>query len=400
MFEVRRDWRCLRTRAFDRLPTLTPLAVRLVELFDEHARDQAWDPQIRHSAVRNMRVLLAWVGAAAPIHEADIRALTIARPGAAARRLVQFLAEHDLVILDPQRAVTADERWISQRIGGLPTTIATETHRWVLVLRGEGRRPHPTMSFSTIRKYLGYIHPLLRVWAEHVDSLREITRDDIEAVLAGHHGNQAVAMLTGLRSLFRALRQERLVFRDPTRGISLPAVRILPVPIPTDRLRGLIDRAHSPMAALVTALVAIHGLGAAELTRLRLADLDLTRGRLRIRRQPGSHQAYLDELTHNLARLWLRERRRRWPATTNPHLLISQQTAADRTGPPVSTLVINRIFDDLKIRPSKLRQDRILDEARQTADPVHLMRVFGIAVTTAMKYIYTAHPERRSSPPR
>jgi hypothetical protein len=26
----------------------------------------------------------------------------------------------------------------------------------------------------------------------------------------------------------------------------------------------------------------------------------------------------------------------------------------------------------------KLRQDRILDEARHTADPVHLMRVFGV----------------------
>jgi hypothetical protein len=40
--------------------------------------------------------------------------------------------------------------------------------------------------------------------------------------------------------------------------------------------------------------------------------------------------------------------------------------------------------------PSKLRQDRILDEARHTADPVHLMRVFGITASTAMKYVYTA----------
>jgi hypothetical protein len=46
---------------------------------------------------------------------------------------------------------------------------------------------------------------------------------------------------------------------------------------------------------------------------------------------------------------------------------------------------------------SKLRQDRILDEARATEDPVHLMRVFGIAAETAMKYIYAAHPERRST---
>ncbi|MEK0099073.1 hypothetical protein WDA79_11350 [Streptomyces sp. A475] len=46
---------------------------------------------------------------------------------------------------------------------------------------------------------------------------------------------------------------------------------------------------------------------------------------------------------------------------------------------------------------SKLRQDRILDEARQTAGPIHLMHVFGIAAETAMKYIDTVHPECRST---
>ncbi|MFE4723663.1 hypothetical protein ACFRLW_46375 [Streptomyces sp. NPDC056728] len=58
---------------------------------------------------------------------------------------------------------------------------------------------------------------------------------------------------------------------------------------------------------------------------------------------------------------------------------------------------MNGIFRPLGLTLSKLRQDRIVDEARQTADPVHLMRVFGIAAETAMKYIYTAHPERRST---
>jgi hypothetical protein len=52
------------------------------------------------------------------------------------------------------------------------------------------------------------------------------------------------------------------------------------------------------------------------------------------------------------------------------------------------------------LTPSGLRQDRILDEARHTADPVDLMRVFGISDATAMKYVYAAHPERRSTVPR
>ena len=66
---------------------------------------------------------------------------------------------------------------------------------------------------------------------------------------------------------------------------------------------------------------------------------------------------------------------------------------------PVSIMVMHDIFRPLGISPSKLRQDRILDEAQHTADPVHLMRVFGISAATAMKYVYTAHPERRSTLP-
>ncbi|MFI8093561.1 hypothetical protein ACIF9R_35510 [Streptomyces sp. NPDC086080] len=168
------------------------------------------------------------------------------------------------------------------------------------------------------------------------------------------------------------------------------------MPIPTDRLRGLVDRAGTPMAKFAVALVAVHGLGRRETCHLLLADLDLARGRLTVRRDLR-HTVYLDELTHTLAKDWLRDRHQRWPRTANPYLLVSQQTVADDRLPPVSTMVMNDVFRPLGLSPSKLRQDRILDEARHTADPVHLMRVFGIAAETAMKYIYTAHPERRST---
>lgn len=46
------------------------------------------------------------------------------------------------------------------------------------------------------------------------------------------------------------------------------------------------------------------------------------------------------------------------------------------------------------------RQDRILDEARHTADPVHLVRVFGITESTAIYYVHAAHPGRQSVIPR
>ena len=43
---------------------------------------------------------------------------------------------------------------------------------------------------------------------------------------------------------------------------------------------------------------------------------------------------------------------------------------------------------------------RILDEARHTADPVHLVRVFGITESTAIYYVHAAHPGRQSVIPR
>jgi hypothetical protein len=96
----------------------------------------------------------------------------------------------------------------------------------------------------------------------------------------------------------------------------------------------------------------------------------------------------------------LRERAQRWPYGTNPHLLVSQQTAMDPSEPSVCRFTVQALFTPLGITPRQLRMDRILDEARHTADPVHLMRLFAIADNTAMRYVYTAHPERRAVPPR
>ena len=74
-----------------------------------------------------------------------------------------------------------------------------------------------------------------------------------------------------------------MVFRDPTRGIRYPRSVAYPCPIPTDQLRGLIDRAEGALAKLVVALIAIHGLGKQETTQLLLTDLDLPAGASSVR---------------------------------------------------------------------------------------------------------------------
>jgi hypothetical protein len=134
--------------------------------------------------------------------------------------------------------------------------------------------------------------------------------------------------------------------------------------------------------------------------RLLAADLDLAAGRLAVRRDGRRRRTvYLDELTSSLAAEWLRERRRRWPRTGNPHLLITRVTASEEHHPSVAHTVIEA-FTPLGLTAGQRRRDRILDEASHTADPVHLMSVFGISAKSAMAYIQAAHPERRPTRPR
>ncbi|MFI5978907.1 hypothetical protein [Streptomyces sp. NPDC051452] len=86
---------------------------------------------------------------------------------------------------------------------------------------------------------------------------------------------------------------------------------------------------------------------------------------------------------------------RRWrPGKAESIWSTSMSPPLDSEGSPVAKYGIQPISTQLGLQPQKLRIDRILDEAHETADPVHLMRVFGIAPDTAMKYVQAAHPHR------
>ncbi|MEV7423416.1 hypothetical protein [Streptomyces sp. NPDC091212] len=111
------------------------------------------------------------------------------------------------------------------------------------------------------------------------------------------------------------------------------------------------------------------------------------------------HTLYIEEFTHALAAEWLTYRHRRWPASTNPHLLVSQRTALDPDHPPVSMTMLHRHLPK-GFTLDGLRQDRILNEAFETGDPLKLTRLFGITEKTAMHYVGVAHPERTSQLPR
>ncbi|WP_439681793.1 hypothetical protein [Embleya sp. MST-111070] len=74
--------------------------------------------------------------------------------------------------------------------------------------------------------------------------------------------------------------------------------------------------------------------------------------------------------------------------------MISVHTAHALPEHRVSQCLLRAIFDRVGVKPGALWRDRVLDEARHTADPVHLMRLFGIRAGTAVKYVRAAHPDK------
>ncbi|MEV2226472.1 hypothetical protein AB0E01_42465 [Nocardia vinacea] len=402
LFATGRDWSAVAHLHGDDLPGLTPAAQLLVDALSERARIQCWSEMPTHKALRTLTMLARWMGTEAPIPESDIVALVVANPSRfSARRTVQFLEERGHLIPDPDLRRDVHQHAIATMLARLPETFATELTVWVDVERGHGhRRRRRTRSFRSIRRYLDDIMPILETWVAQVTSLREITTDDITSAIATRKGNHARSAHIELRNLFRALRHERVIFRDPTRGLIFPGTITLPDPVPSDRLRGLLDRTNNPLARFAVALVGIHALRGNDLRGLQLNDLDLARGRLLVRRPGRIHTVWLDTLTHHLAGQWLAERHRRWPATTNPHLLINQQTAFHAQHPPITMSVPHKAFAAHGLTMDQVRQDRILNEAHHHADPLHLIRLFGISDETAMRYLTAAHPERTSQLPR
>ncbi|MEV7711186.1 hypothetical protein [Streptomyces sp. NPDC088270] len=229
---------------------------------------------------------------------------------------------------------------------------------------------------------------VLGAWG-HLASLGEVTEQEVKTAAVNY------SVFTSLRSLFRALRRERRVFRDPARNVHLTTPVRVPRPIPADRLKGLLNRAGGAKDRLALVLMAVYAVRPKQVAEILLDDLDRSTGRLRIRRPNRlDHEICLDEFALQLVKEWLTERHRRWPLSTNPYLIVSPLTALHIDRPSVGISNFSSLRDRIGINFTQFRQDRFLDEARETADPVRLMRLFGITSYAAIHYVRTAHPER------
>ncbi|MFD0507901.1 hypothetical protein ACFQ0G_44305 [Streptomyces chiangmaiensis] len=185
--------------------------------------------------------------------------------------------------------------------------------------------------------------------------------------------------------MFQALKRERVIFLDPARTVHLGSKISVPRAVPSDRIAGILDSVPSGLGELCVALVAIHAVRPLTLPTLRTSDLNRARGRVRA----ASRLIYLDDLTLGLIAAWLRDRQRQWPHSTNPHLLVTRRTAMHAEHPPITKFAVRYHFRFTGFTAQQLWSDRILEEAREIRDPVHLMRVFGLSATTAVKYVQT-----------
>ncbi|MGR3938944.1 hypothetical protein [Streptomyces sp. BRA346] len=338
-----------------------------------------------------MRVLLAYLGGEAPLLEEDVRLLA-SRSYFSGARVINYLRLTGRLV--PDRSAHAHLVRARRAADDAPGPFRPLVHRWIDVLCGQASQPSWPLAPSTVSGYVRLAAPVLYAWyADGVTDLRAITRSDVETALQPKRGHAAVSLATALRSLFRALKREKLIFRDPARGVSTASAVTLPRPLPDDRLRGALDRMPSVHNQLTFVLAAVHALSSHDQRHLLLDDLDLSRGTLLVRRRGKlDHTLYLDDLTFRLARLWRAERHRRWPTSTNPYLLVTVCTAVDDTHPAVNPQAITKPLRQLGLQVGRLRMDRILDEAKHTADPVHLIRLFGLSPCTAMQYVRAAHP--------
>ncbi|WP_180686608.1 site-specific integrase [Streptomyces gossypiisoli] len=353
-----RDWTRLDTST---PPALTAAADGLVTDFTAYMRGRGWNADFFRGSIRTLRIVTGHLGADVPFQESDIRALASMRADLQGARVINYLRLRGLLAPQPSSdPCIARARNHATAISD--PTFSAAVHTFIDVLLGQGSTSSRARKPKTVENYATAILDTLEAWiADGLTDPREITKKHIEDALDPLRGDQARRLHTALRSFFRALKRERLVFRDPARSISLTTSRHVPTALPSDRIAGLLDRLDDPRDRLMVALVAIYALLPGQLTQLQRTDLDRSKGRLRLRRTGRiDHVIYLDAFTLGLATAWELQRHRRWPDSSNPHLFVTRNTAVDDSGPSISAGVVQQLFQRVGLPAGRLRVDRIV----------------------------------------
>jgi hypothetical protein len=341
------------------------------------AETRGFDDVVHGSLNRALVMLLADYAAGETFRFSDIHRALRAK-GNSAQHAAHVLDLMGVLHDDRARAIDA---WLNRKLDGVAPAIARHVHAWAQVLLDGGPRTKPRHP-DTIRIQVAALRPVLLDWSTRHAHLREITRDAVIDHIRQLRGHRRGTTMTALRSLFRWATANGVVFRNPTSRIKIGRVeRPIPVPLTPDEISRTVQRATNPQLRLAVALAAIHAARHGDIIAVQMSDVDIGNRRVTI----AGRTRPLDELSLTALNDWLAYRRRRWPNTANPHLLISKESAL-RLG-PVSMPWLNRLLRGLPANLERLHIDRYVDEAIVSgADPLHLAAVFGISDTTAIRY--------------
>jgi hypothetical protein len=305
--------------------------------------------------------------------------------------VLDTLAEAGVLIDDRPPAI---DTWFHGQLDGLPEPMTTELLTWFAVMR-HGRSTSPRRrprSETTIRLNITWALPILREWAAGGrTSLRDVSKQDVLDTLPAA-GNQRSTAGQGLKSLFRILKEHKMLFTDPTRRVKTGEHESRqPVPANIDAIRQALNSRNVAQSAVV-ALIAFHGLRPEHLCRLKVTDL--RDGRLHI---DGRVIVVAEPVLARLHR-WLDYRDMRWPNTLYDHFFLHYRTAC-RPDTAVGHRWLRLTIGE-GLTASSIREDRILNEAHATnGDVRRLVDLFGLSVQASTRYTNTVdHPDLTRSP--
>jgi integrase len=300
-----------------------------------------------------------------------------------AGRTAEVLQEMGL--LDDDRRPSFED-WLERKLEGLAAGIRADVEAWLRIMRDGGPRSRPR-DIASAWNHMLYLRPVLLAWSGRYGHLREVTRDDVAAVLAGLRGSRRANVLVALRSLFGFCKKRKTIFRSPVQGIRVGQHPYgIIQPLSQDQVDQAAKAAATPAARLVLVLAAMHAARPKAIRELLLDDVDLGNHRLTI----GGRTRPLDDLTRQVLAEWLSHRRARWPSTANPHLLINQMSA-NGTGPASTIYFAKTALRGQAATLERLRVDRQLQEAIACGPhPLHLAAMFGLDPKTAIRYAENA----------
>jgi hypothetical protein len=362
-----------------------PPSIRFADTLDQLAADQAarhgWTDRQTIRTRITLRVLQARHRiTAGPIKASDV--LGLKDLDLSVRLPLAVLTENCLLLDD---RVPPLQSWFARQIADLPDTMAGELQAWFDVLHSGSATPPRSRPRHdvTIKTRTLWAMPTLRAWAQagH-QSLREITRDDVLAVLPAQ-GTPRVKLGAALRSIFTTLKRHHILFVNPMARMRIGNLeRRIPLPIDVAGIRQAFESAD-PATAAITTLIGIHGLRPGEACALLLTDV-------------RDHRIVLSDRTILLAaetqaRLdaYLVHRHNRWPGSINAHFLIHSRSAGT-----LERVKVPWLTDKLGMSANTLRQDRILAEVHAGGDLLQICDLFGVTIATAEHYASTiSHPQ-------